>query len=362
MTGRSTPTPKTRVEAALHGGHADVVPFTVYEYKLPQCELERELRSRGLCVVDRHVGVFRTHRPNCRMHQEVTWEDGKRFTRTYLETPAGTVSTLDEAADFTSWHHEKLFKTPDDYAAILALIKDERYEADYESFIRAERERGGDMILRAGFGLEPLQQLISSNVMKMEDFCIQWMDNRDEILKLYEAIVANRRKVYPLVAGSPAGHANYGGNVVPEIVSPEMFEEYYTPHYNEAAEIMHKHGKLIGSHFDDDCRHLAEVIGKTDLDYIEAFTPAPDTDMTLAEGRDAWPDKVLWINYPSSVHLRTDDEVERFTVEMLSELESIDGLIVGITEDMPPERHLYSCKAIMDGLDRHAREHAEMYA
>ncbi|HUW59218.1 MAG TPA: hypothetical protein VMZ92_21465, partial [Planctomycetota bacterium] len=105
----------------------------------------------------------------------------------------------------------------------------------------------------------------------------------------------------------------------------------------------------------------AEVIGETDLDYIEAFTPAPDTDMTLAEARAAWPDKVLWINFPSSVHLRSDDRVEAFTVEMLSELDSVDGLIVGVTEDMPPERHLNSCRAIMDGLDRHARENPQLY-
>jgi len=140
-----------------------------------------------------------------------------------------------------------------------------------------------------------------------------------------------------------------------------MFEEYYTPHYNEAAEIMHAHGKLIGSHFDANCGLLSEVIGETDLDYVEAFTPAPDTDMTLAEARDAWPDKVLWINFPSSVHLRSDEQVEAFTVEMLSELDTVDGLIVGITEDMPPERHLDSCKAIMDGLDRHARENPKRY-
>ena len=54
--------------------------------------------------------------------------------------------------------------------------------------------------------------------------------------------------------------------------------------------------------------------------------------------------------------------VERFTVDMLSELSSIDGILMGITEDMPPDRHLDSCKAIMDGLDRHAREKAKLYA
>lgn len=361
MPHRSQLTPKARVETALRGGHADVVPFTVYEYKLTQCALERELRNRGLCVVERRAAVYKTRHPNTKVTQQVYWENDKQFTRTVWETPAGRLTALSEAADFTSWAHEKMFKTPDDYKAILALIRDEVYEPCYDEFLRREREWGEDAMLRAGLGSEPLQALISGGVFKMEDFCIEWMDHRDEILKLYDALVENRRKVYPLVAESPAGHANYGGNVVPEIVSPEMFRTYYTPHYDEAAEVMHAHGKLIGSHFDDDCRHLAEVIGETDLDYIEAFTPAPDTDMTLAEARAAWPDKVLWINFPSSVHLRSDDRVEAFTVEMLSELDSVDGLIVGVTEDMPPDRHLNSCRAIMDGLDRHARENPQLY-
>ena len=138
----------------------------------------------------------------------------------------------------------------------------------------------------------------------MEDFCIEWMDRRDEVLKLYDQIVENRRRVYPIVAASPASHANYGGNVVPEVIGLENFRKYYVPHYNEAAEVLHKHGKLIGCHYDANCRLLAEAIGGTDLDYIEAFTPAPDTDMSLGEARQAWPDKVLWLNFPSSVHLQ----------------------------------------------------------
>jgi hypothetical protein len=40
----------------------------------------------------------------------------------------------------------------------------------------------------------------------------------------------------------------------------------------------------------------------------------------------------------------------------------VDGLLVGITEDMPPDRWQDSCRAIMDGLDRHARERPGCYA
>ena len=102
-----------------------------------------------------------------------------------------------------------------------------------------EREAGEDSIFRAAFGLEPLQELISGGYLKMQDFCYEWMERRDEVLKLYDALVEKRRQVYRLVAESPAGHANYGGNVVPEIIGLGIFRKYYLPHYQEAAELFH---------------------------------------------------------------------------------------------------------------------------
>lgn len=283
------------------------------------------------------------------------------MTRTLYETPLGSLSTLTQAAGFTDWYHERMFRTPSDYAPLRFLIQDEVYEPIYEAFARMEAEASEDAIFRANMGYEPLQDLISGIYMDTQDFCIEWMERRDEILKLYDALVENRRKIYSIVAQSPAGHINYGGNVMPEIIGLRNFERYFVPHYNEAAEVVHRHGKLIGCHFDANCRLLAGAIAATDLDYVEAFTPAPDTDMTLGEARQAWPSKVLWLNFPSSVHLRPDAEVERATVEMLDELPDVDGLIVGITEDMPPHRWQGSCLAIMDGLERHARERPKLY-
>ncbi|MHC4593276.1 MAG: hypothetical protein ACYS8L_11380 [Planctomycetota bacterium] len=118
----------------------------------------------------------------------------------------------------------------------------------------------------------------------------------------------------------------------------------------------------MGCHFDANCKLIAGDIAGTDLDYIEAFTPAPDTDMTLGEARAAWPDKALWLNFPSSVHRKSDPEVEQATVDLLNEVEAPDGILMGITEDMPPDRWRGSCRAIMDGLDRHARENPDLYS
>jgi hypothetical protein len=355
-------TPRARVEAALRGGRADKVPFTIYENKLPQCAAERALRNRGLCIVKRDVPAFRTVRPNVRTTEAVEFRDGRRFVRTRHETPHGALESLREEAGFTSWWHEKLFKSPDDYKALLFFIRDARHAPNHDAFARAAAAFGDDAAFRAAFGGEPLQELISGTLMDMQDFCLEWMDRRDEVLRLYEANVEQRRAVYPLVAESPALFANYGGNVVSDVIGVRGFEEYYLPHYAEAAEAMHRRGKLVGCHFDANCRLLAPLIARSALDYVEAFTPAPDTDMTLAQARAAWPNKVLWINFPSSLHLRPDPEVEETAFRLAEEAARPEGFLMGVTEDVPPDRWQASCRAIMDGLDRHARARPDLYA
>lgn len=354
-------TPRQRVETVLHGGSVATVPFTMYESKVFPCVGERLLRNRGMCIVKRDVPAFLTHRPNVRttvLHYE---EDGREYVRTVHETPVGTLSALAEPAGFTTWVHERLFTGPADYRAILFMIRDEVYEPNYAAVAQAQAAFGDDAIFRAQIGLEPLQALVSGTYMHMQTFCMEWMDRRDEILKLYEAIVANRRRIYPLVAASPALFANYGGNVTPEITSPNDFETYYLPHYREAAEVLHQHGKLIGSHFDANCGQLAAGIAASPLDYIEAFTPAPDTDMSLGDARSAWPDKVIWVNYPSSQHLRSDAEVTDLTVTLLEQLASPAGILMGVTEDIPPQAWPRTPLAIMDGLDRHCQRHPGLY-
>lgn len=355
-------TPRERVQIALSGGHADRVPFTIYERKIPQCVTERSLRNRGLCIVKRDVPVYREQRPHVRETEIHLVEDGRPRIRRTIETPAGMLTSLSEPAGFTSWRLEYPFKSPDDYKAIRFWIEDTRYEPCYDVFTAAERAFGDDAIFRANLPLEPLQWLVSGGFFNTETFCVEWMERRDELLKLYALLVEQNRRVYPLVAQSPAGHANYGGNVTPEIIGLERFERYYVPHYNEAAEVMHRHGKLLGCHFDANCRLLAAAIAGTALDYIEAFTPAPDTDMTLAEARAAWPRKAIWMNYPSSVHLRPPAEVERVAFDLIVQAGSPDGLIMGITEDIPPDRWQASCTAIMDGLERHARTNPALYS
>ena len=57
---------------------------------------------------------------------------------------------------------------------------------------------------------------------------------------------------------------------------------------------MHKHGKLVGSHLDSHCQLLSKSIAQSTLDYIEDFTPALDTEMTLSKARTWAGDCRIW--------------------------------------------------------------------
>jgi hypothetical protein len=133
----------------------------------------------------------------------------------------------------------------------------------------------------------------------------------------------------------------------------QRFERYVVPLYNEAADVFHRHGKLLGAHLDGNSRLWAKAGAASGLDYVEAFTPAPDTDRTLAEALAAWPDQVLWINFPSSVHLASLEVIEQTTRDLVATAAPGNRFILGITEDMPEDRWQGNLLAISRSLPRH---------
>ena len=111
--------------------------------------------------------------------------------------------------------------------------------------------------------------------------------------------------------------------------------DYVLPHWEKVAAIFHEEGKMLGCHLDANNKLWAEEVGASGLDWIEAFTPAPDTDMTVAEARKVWSGKVLFINFPSSVHLQKASVIAATTRQILKEAAPGDRLIIGITENVP---------------------------
>lgn len=351
-----TSTSKERIEAIIRKSPIDSkVPFTIYETLLPKCETERILRNEGLCIVDRNISGYKTITKDVEVEEVVKLKEGKRKTYTFYKTPVGTASSVVVGpialpVGTTNWSEKYIFSDVKDYEPLEFIIENTFYEPDYEPIIKAVEWSGSDIIYRGHFGgNDPLTQIVHG-YMGLTCFCYEWIDNRDKVLRLYNALVNQRRRMYEIAADAPFMHYNYGGNITPDFASVDIFKKYIAPVQNEAAEIVHSKGKFIGVHYDGNNKLLAKEIAATNIDYIEAFTPSPDSDMTLVEGLKAWIDKIIWMNFPSSVHLKPYEEVRTVMKSLLKENANSGRFIVGITENMP-ENWQNSCLAISSALN-----------
>jgi len=71
----------------------------------------------------------------------------------------------------------------------------------------------------------------------------------------------------------------------------------------------------------------------------------------MKEARQAWPQKAIWINFPSPIHLSPRDEIRAMTETIITEAGNDEKFLIGITEDPPIDRAMGNYLAIMDEID-----------
>jgi len=347
-------TPRERVEAVLRGDLPDRTPLTIYHGMVPRSQQERELRNRGLSFSWR-TGVVRWEHPNCRVETHSYAENGAGLTRTTWRTPVGEVHSVSRSGGSlsygSSWAVEWPLKARDDYRVMTFVANDAVPVPDYESFRQRRRLVGDDGYVLSHVGYSPLMQLIVGYV-GFDQFAYHMADHADAFWSLYEAMCRQMRRSYPLFAHGPAHLVLYGGNLHPQVLGLARLERYVMPHYEELGALLHEEGKLLGVHLDADNQLFKHAVARSSIDVVEAFTPPPDCDLSVADARAVWPDKVLWINFPSSIHLASPEVIRATTEQLLREAAPGDRFIIGVTEDIPADRWAISLHEILGVIEQ----------
>jgi len=340
-------TPSERVLRSLQGEKTDKIPFTTYDVFMCNCDDIDSLLRRGLGIVCLACSAKVWMEDVDIKHVEYA-EGSHQMIRSTYSTPVGEVYTVKAKEHVNPWIKEHMFKTPEDYRVLQFMFSNQRCCEDYDAILKLKSKLGDNFILRDQIFLEPLQHFITYDVMDMMSFSLEWLENRDEIIKLYEANAKFHEQVYEIVAKGPLDFANYGGNVVPQVIGPDVFRDFYLPHYNMAADALHENGKFLGSHLDADNTIIMDLIGESKLDYIEAYDPSISPSLRVA--REKFHDKVLWINWPSGEHHRDISEFEGITKALVEDHGLDSHLLIAITENLPKGKWDGAMHAILDGL------------
>lgn len=344
-----------KIEAVFNGEFVDIVPFALKGWRVPRNdEMMKTLLKEGMGIID-SAGVYSSVSPNVRHESETFEKDGMTYHRTIIKTPRGNLSYTSKRiaspqVESTAWRDEMMFKSPEDYDAIEFMMRDRRYLPSYEGFLKAQEKSNGQAFFKTGAPGSPIHDIMYQ-IMGLETFSIEWAERRERVIALHDAMAENEREIYHIVAKSPAKAVQCGGNYSPEVLGKERFMDFILPHWESVAAIFHEEGKMLGCHLDANNKLWAKEVGESGLDWIEAFTPAPDTDMSVAEARKMWSGKVFFINFPSSVHIRKASVIEETTKQILKESAPGDRFIVGITENVPENRWRESFYTILKTIN-----------
>lgn len=338
---------REEIETALRGEAPAAVPFTIYDSGIipPGFELA-PLQARGLAL---HVRPPLYEQHTAEVQGKTVTEPGG-IVRSVLQTPVGELTYASRAAALGHKTIEHPIKSLDDYHVAEYIVEHTSYVPAYDKFLAARAEVGDAGIAVAHGPYSPLVDL-QLWWLGQEQFCYEILDHEDVVLSLYEKMVRKHHELFALMAASPARYLTYCGNVVPEMIGPQRIRQYVLPCWRELADMLHAEGKLLGSHLDADNRQMMDSVADSGFDFIEAFTPPPEGSISVAEAKVAWPGKRLWVNFPSSVTLFSDEEIRVATREMLAQAGDRRGFLFGITEDIPADQMQRSLSCILDVLE-----------
>ena len=284
---------RERLEAFWSGEKPEIIPFTTYENKIPsdwRDPVIQQMFADGLGVL-RFIPTWETVHFNVEINDETIIVDHHPTRRQIWHTPVGEL----EAIWVQGWQQKYFLETAEDYNVMRYIVEHTDYRPAYESFRAQASELPPHMIAVPRMGRTPLQTILV-DYAGLANFAFHLYEYEAEMRQLFDALLVNFRRLAEIVAEGPGRYISVLENYTAETLGPRRYAEFLLPVYEETFKLFRDAGKVVGYHYDGNLKVVKDLVARAPLDLIESFTPPPEGDMTLAEARAAWPDKLLWSN------------------------------------------------------------------
>jgi hypothetical protein len=342
---------KSDILAVLAGKAPERVPWNIHHHLLPQGELERAMRERGLGIVEKSVHPYRAVSRQVSIEERQTFEDDRRTLHVTHHTPIGDLHSKKVIGpDGSPWVMEYPVKEVCDFRILEYIAEDTAFHPNDAEIRARQKTLGEDGLVLCRMMRSPIQRLFIE-WMGTEGVAFALFDHPQEMDRLLRCMADADAPAHTIAAESAAEALWSAENITAWITSPDLFERYCLPYYDRVASLARARGKPYGVHMDGQLRALRDLIAHSALDFIEGFTPPPIGDLKLEDAQRAWPEKVLWTNFPGSELHRPDEEVVQYTVDLLKTGMARGRFLLTLTEDFPvPERTL---PLIAEGVARY---------
>jgi hypothetical protein len=348
-------TMRERILAVVQGRELDRVPLVMYEGILPAVTVQACLGRERIGLM-RWSNIHRVQYPHCRFETRDYYVDGRKWQRNTIHSSAGSI--YEERAFETVYNSSSIRKhyvqEPEDYEVLWAYLQDSVILEDYDRYHRDQAELGDDGTPLVAIERSPYQQLWVQWV-GLDMLGYHFADCPDRVQHTIDLLRQRAQRIFELAARSPAPFIDFPDNITAPAIGPKRFREYCVPLYNELADMLADRGAPVFVHMDGDLKPLWQAITECKVGGLDSFAPAPDNDTTVAQAVAMWPDKRLFINFPSSVHLRPVDQVRAEAETILAAAGHTGRLQIQLSENVPLGVWRTSLPAIAAAIDAFGR-------
>ncbi len=329
---------RERMLAFVQGREMDRVPFCEYSTICGDSnETVWELVGRENMGLLAGVHAHRIEHPNCQFENEEYEFQGNRAFRATLHTPAGDLvqEAVQEPTFGTCTRRKSFVREPKDYEVLRSYLKDITIYPYTEGLENVLKGLGEDGIPHTWLGRTPFQQMWIEWV-RMEDFSVHLVDCEDIVQECMNLAGEVMRQMFHAVKDAPAPYFVFGDNITAPLIGERYFRQYCVPYYNELADILSDRGIPVFVHMDGDLKPLWKAISESKVGGLDSYSPTPDNDTSPADAITNMPNVKLGMNFPSSVHLASPEEIYRTTWDILQQAGHSGRLQIQISENPPP--------------------------
>jgi len=204
-------------------------------------------------------------------------------------------------------------------------------QAEYDRHLRACGDLGAPTMFMPRMNVQCLY-IEKMGVEKGVYALFEWPT---EIERFFAALEECHERLIDVINPSPIEIINFGENIHAGTLSPDLFRRYHLPACRRRCDRLHAAGKFVCSHWDGDTRPLLPYAKETGLDGIEAITPRPQGDVTLAEIKTALGDEIFLLDGIPAIYFDKTYPVETL-VECAERLIDLFAprLVLGISDEI----------------------------
>ena len=343
-------TMRERMLAVIQGREHDRTPFAMYEILFPPKQA-LELLGHGNIGIIRYRPIYRVENPHCRLDSEFFLEGDAKWQRNVLHTPKGDLTELRvfEPAFDSSTARKHFIETAADYEVLWSYLGDSVILDNYEQYFQDCADLGEDGFPKAEVERTPWQQLWIEWV-GLDALAWHLADFPDHVEHTIELLARRARRIFDVAWRSPAPYIDIPDNITAPAIGPARFRKYCVSLYDELAGVLAESGRPLFVHMDGLLKPLWNDIARSRVGGLDSFTPTPDCDTTVADAVRLWPEKRLWVNFPSSVHLESPAVIRATAEEILAEAGRTGRLQIQVSENVPLDAWPASFPIIADAI------------